>query len=169
MAEVRARLSCADAGCSSIEPSVDIEYEDVWTDEATAGRPKDEPFAYAYADLATPPPVSLNCMQQWSASCRIVINYETHIHPLWAASRPVLDDMGNPINRTIISGGGVGEVILATSPTVEGEATALYLARLLKPLGVRVTRIAMGIPVGSDLEYADEVTMTRAMEGRRDL
>lgn len=64
---------------------------------------------------------------------------------------------------------GVDEVIVATNPTVEGEATALYLARLLKPLGVRVTRIAMGIPVGSDLEYADEVTMTRAMEGRRDL
>jgi len=61
------------------------------------------------------------------------------------------------------------EVILATNPNVEGEATALYLARLLKPLGVRCTRIAMGIPVGSDLEYADEVTMTRAMEGRRDL
>ena len=66
-------------------------------------------------------------------------------------------------------GGGADEVIVATNPTVEGEATALYLARLLKPLGVRVTRIAMGIPVGSDLEYADEVTMTRAMEGRRDL
>jgi recombination protein RecR len=65
--------------------------------------------------------------------------------------------------------GTVQEVILATNPTVEGEATALYLARLLKPLGVRVTRIAMGIPVGSDLEYADEVTMTRAMENRRDL
>jgi recombination protein RecR len=64
---------------------------------------------------------------------------------------------------------GADEVILATNPTVEGEATALYLARLLKPLGVRVTRIAMGIPVGSDLEYADEVTMSRAMEGRRDL
>jgi recombination protein RecR len=60
-------------------------------------------------------------------------------------------------------------VILATSPTVEGEATALYLARLLKPLGVRVSRIAMGVPVGSDLEYADEVTMTRAMEGRREI
>lgn len=66
-------------------------------------------------------------------------------------------------------GTGADEVIIATNPTVEGEATALYLARLLKPLGVRVTRIAMGIPVGSDLEYADEVTMTRAMEGRRDL
>jgi recombination protein RecR len=68
-----------------------------------------------------------------------------------------------------VAAGGIEEIILATSPTVEGEATALYLARLLKPLGVRVTRIAMGIPVGSDLEYADEVTMTRAMEGRRDL
>ena len=69
---------------------------------------------------------------------------------------------------TRVAGGTVEEVILATNPTVEGEATALYLARLLKPLGVRVTRIAMGIPVGSDLEYADEVTMTRAMEGRRE-
>lgn len=68
-----------------------------------------------------------------------------------------------------VAAGGVEEVILATSPTVEGEATALYLARLLKPLGVRVTRIAMGVPVGSDLEYADEVTMTRALEGRREV
>ncbi len=68
-----------------------------------------------------------------------------------------------------VADGHVEEVILATSPTVEGEATALYLARLLKPLGVKVTRIAMGIPVGSDLEYADEVTMTRAMEGRREV
>jgi len=68
-----------------------------------------------------------------------------------------------------VASGTVEEVILATNPTVEGEATALYLARLLKPLGVRVTRIAMGIPVGSDLEYADEMTMSRAMENRRDL
>jgi recombination protein RecR len=65
--------------------------------------------------------------------------------------------------------GTVEEVILATNPNVEGEATAIYLAKLLKPLGVRVTRIAMGVPVGSDLEYADEVTMQRAMEGRREL
>jgi recombination protein RecR len=64
---------------------------------------------------------------------------------------------------------GVSEVILATNPNVEGEATALYLARLLKPLGVRVTRIAMGVPVGSDLEYADEVTMHKALEGRREV
>jgi recombination protein RecR len=64
---------------------------------------------------------------------------------------------------------GVSEVILATNPNVEGEATAIYLARLLKPLGVRVTRIAMGVPVGSDLEYADEVTMHKALEGRREV
>jgi len=65
--------------------------------------------------------------------------------------------------------GGAEEIILATNPTVEGEATAIYLARLLKPLGVRVTRIAMGIPVGSDLEYADDVTMGKALEGRREV
>jgi recombination protein RecR len=64
--------------------------------------------------------------------------------------------------------GEVAEVILATSPTVEGEATAVYLARLIKPLGVQVTRIAMGVPVGSDLEWADEVTMAKALEGRRE-
>jgi recombination protein RecR len=64
---------------------------------------------------------------------------------------------------------GVNEIILATNPTVEGEATAIYLARLLKPLGVKVTRIAMGVPVGSDLEYADEVTMHKALEGRREV
>jgi len=70
---------------------------------------------------------------------------------------------------TRVGEGGVNEVVLATNPNVEGEATALYLARLLKPLGVRVTRIATGIPVGSDIEYADEITMTKAMEGRREV
>ena len=65
--------------------------------------------------------------------------------------------------------GGVQEVIMATNPTVEGEATAMYLSRLLKPLGVKVTRLAYGIPVGGDLEYADEVTLQRAMEGRQEL
>ena len=63
----------------------------------------------------------------------------------------------------------IQEVILATNPTVEGEATAVYLSRLLKPLGVKVTRIAMGIPVGSDIEFADEVTLSKAMEGRREM
>jgi recombination protein RecR len=64
---------------------------------------------------------------------------------------------------------GVDEVILATNPTVEGEATAIYLARLLKPLGVRVTRIATGIPVGSDIDYADDLTVGKAMDGRREV
>jgi recombination protein RecR len=64
---------------------------------------------------------------------------------------------------------GIAEVILATNPNIEGEATAMYLARLLKPAGVKVTRIASGLPVGGDLEYADEVTLGRALEGRREL
>jgi recombination protein RecR len=68
-----------------------------------------------------------------------------------------------------IGQGDVTEIVVATNPTVEGEATAVYLARLLKPLGVKVTRIAMGVPVGSDLEFADEVTMSKAMEGRREM
>ena len=68
-----------------------------------------------------------------------------------------------------VGAGTVEEIIVATNPTVEGEATALYLARLLKPLGVKVSRIAMGVPVGSDLDYTDEFTMSKAMEGRRDM
>ena len=68
-----------------------------------------------------------------------------------------------------VATGEVGEVIVATNPTVEGEATAMYLSRLLQPFGVRVTRLAYGVPVGADLEYADEVTLYRALEGRRDV
>jgi len=68
-----------------------------------------------------------------------------------------------------IGAGVIEEVILATNPTAEGEATAVYLSKLIKPLGIRVTRIAMGIPVGSDLEFADEVTIWKAMEGRREM
>ena len=68
-----------------------------------------------------------------------------------------------------IARGEIEEVIAATNPTVEGEATAIYLSKLLKPLGIKVTRIAMGVPVGSDLEFADEVTMWKAMEGRREI
>lgn len=68
-----------------------------------------------------------------------------------------------------LSDGTVKEVVMATNPTVEGEATAMYIARLLKPMGVRVTRLAYGIPVGSNLEYADEVTLYRALEGRSEI
>jgi recombination protein RecR len=75
--------------------------------------------------------------------------------------------ISNLISR--VDSGNVDEVILATNPTVEGEATAVYLAQQLKRAGVRVSRIAMGIPVGSDIEYTDEITMLKAMEGRRDM
>jgi recombination protein RecR len=75
--------------------------------------------------------------------------------------------IGNLLRRA--GSGAIDEVILATNPTVEGEATAVYLAHQLKPAGVRVTRIATGIPAGSDIEYADEVTLQRALEGRREM
>ena len=75
--------------------------------------------------------------------------------------------ISNLISR--VEARNVDEVILATNPTVEGEATAVYLAQQLKRFGVKVTRIAMGIPVGSDIEYTDEITMLKAMEGRRDV
>ena len=75
--------------------------------------------------------------------------------------------ISNLIRR--VEAGGIEELILATNPTVEGEATATYLSQQLKRQGVRVTRIAMGIPVGSDIEYTDEITMLKAMEGRREL
>jgi len=68
-----------------------------------------------------------------------------------------------------LADGTVREVVLATNPTVEGEATALYLSRLIKPLGVRVTRIAHGLPMGADVEYADTATLSKALEGRREM
>ena len=64
---------------------------------------------------------------------------------------------------------GIQEIVLATNPNLEGEATAMYLERLIKPLGIKLTRLARGLPVGGDLEYADEVTLTRALEGRREV
>jgi len=73
------------------------------------------------------------------------------------------------INQLLKRLDGIQEVVMALNPTVEGEATSLYVARLLKPLGIKITRIAHGLPVGGDLEYADEVTIARALEGRRQL
>ena len=100
-------------------------------------------------------------------------DFKGRYHVLLGALSPLQgvgpDDLKIRGLLTRVGAGGVEEVILATNPNVEGEATAIYLAKLLKPLGVRVTRIAMGVPVGSDLEYADEVTMGKAMEGRREL
>ncbi|MCH6553149.1 MAG: recombination protein RecR [Acidobacteria bacterium] len=68
-----------------------------------------------------------------------------------------------------LKGDSVEEIIVATNPNAEGEATALYLSKLIKPLGIRITRLGMGLPAGSELEYADQITMTRALEGRREL
>ena len=99
--------------------------------------------------------------------------YRGLYHVLMGALSP-LDGVGPADIRaqdleTRVQAGGVEEVILATNPTIEGEATAIYLTRLLKPYGTRVTRIAYGIPVGVDIEYADEVTLIKSLEGRRDL
>lgn len=79
------------------------------------------------------------------------------------------DDLEIQSLASRVTAGGVQEVIMATNPDTEGETTAMYLSRLLKPFGVKITRLAYGIPVGSHLEYADEATLTRAMEGRREM
>ena len=76
-------------------------------------------------------------------------------------------DVGGLVKR--VKGSGIREIIIATNPNVEGEATALYIAQQLRPLGVRTTRLAFGLPVGGDLEYADQVTMSKALEGRREI
>ena len=89
-----------------------------------------------------------------------VLSPMNHVGPDDLEIKPLVDR---------VAAGGVQEVIMATNPDTEGEATALYLARLLKPFGVKVTRLAYGIPVGSQLEYADEVTLLRALEGRREM
>ena len=99
--------------------------------------------------------------------------YDGLYHVLHGAMSPLRGIGPEQLNlRSLIerlAEGGVEEVIVATNPNVEGEATASYLSKLLKPTGIKVTRIGMGIPVGSDLEFADEVTMWKAMEGRREI
>jgi recombination protein RecR len=99
--------------------------------------------------------------------------YRGHYHVLLGALSPLEgigpDDLKVRELLVRLEAGGTAEVILATNPNVEGEATALYLAKLLRPLGVRITRIARGLPVGGDLEYADQVTLSKALEGRREV
>src|SRR5690606_15951133 len=77
--------------CAALALSMDVIYEDVWTFPGTAGRDEDTAFAYRHANLATPSPVSAQCAVQWTSSCRIVINYPQHIHPLWSLPRPGTD------------------------------------------------------------------------------
>ncbi len=100
-------------------------------------------------------------------------DFEATYHVLHGAISPLggigPDDLRIKELLSRIHDDTVKEVIMATNPTVEGEATAMYISRLLKPLGIKVTRLAYGIPVGSDLEYADEITLSRAIEGRREL
>jgi recombination protein RecR len=105
------------------------------------------------------------------AAIEKIREYRGRYHVLGGAISPI-DGIGPEDLRTRelmarLADGGITEVILATDPNLEGEATATYLARLVKPLGLRVTRPASGLPVGGDLEYADEVTLGRAFEGRR--
>jgi hypothetical protein len=105
MAQTRARISCAVPGlnrCASMQPSVDVVYDDVWTNPVTAGRAKDASFGYRYSDLTTPVPTAAICTTQWSAQCRITINYEQFIHPLWSKPRITLAADGITVlnNRT---------------------------------------------------------------------
>ena len=105
------------------------------------------------------------------AAVEKIREYRGRYHVLGGAISPI-DGIGPEDLRTRelmarLSDGSVTELILCTNPNIEGEATAMYLAKLLQPLGLRVTRIASGLPVGGDLEYADEVTLGRAFEGRR--
>jgi len=116
--------------------------------------------------LVVEEPSTLHAIDQ----CR---GYKGLYHVLMGSLSP-LDGVGPSDIRakeleSRVRDGGVGEVIVATNPTIEGEATAIYLTKLLKPYGVKVSRIAYGIPVGMDIEYADEVTLTKSIEGRREL
>ena len=98
--------------------------------------------------------------------------YKGLYHVLQGVISPLKDIGPNDIKiKELVSrlDENVKEVIVATNPTVEGEATAMYISRLIKPMGIKVTRIAHGVPVGSDLEYVDEVTLSRALEGRREM
>ena len=110
---------------------------------------------------------TISCRSRPRAPLRACITCCTDRSRLCAASGRSSCKIKGLLDR--IAKGEPTEIILATNPTVEGEATAVYLSRLLKPLGMKVTRIAMGIPVGSDLEFADEVTMSKSLENRREM
>ncbi len=96
MAQVRARISCQ-ANCADLAPTTAIRFEDIWTDAAAAGRAPDAPFAYDYADLETPAPTTPACVTQWQAGCRVTINYERHLHPLWSKPRITLAADGTTV------------------------------------------------------------------------
>jgi recombination protein RecR len=131
-----------------------------------------DPCAFCSSDARDPRTICVVEEPQNVAAIEKTREFKGRYHVLMGALSPLQGIGPDDLKIKGLLGrvsGGVDEVILATNPNVDGEATAIYLARLLKPLGVKVTRIATGIPVGSDLDYADEVTMTRSMEGRREV
>src|SRR5437879_5755575 len=131
-----------------------------------------DPCAYCSSDARDPHIICVVEEPQNVAAIEKTREFKGMYHVLMGALSPLQgigpDDLKIKSLLARVSD-GVTEIILATNPNVEGEATAIYLARLLKPLGVKVTRIAMGVPVGSDLEYADEMTMHKSLEGRREV
>jgi recombination protein RecR len=131
-----------------------------------------DPCAFCSSDARDPRTICVVEEPQNVSAIEKTREFKGLYHVLMGALSPLQgigpDDLKIKGLLTRLSG-GVTEVILATNPNVDGEATAIYLARLLKPLGVKVTRIAMGVPVGSDLDYADEITMHKSLEGRREV
>jgi hypothetical protein len=117
MAEARARISCA-TDCAAIMPLVDVVFEDVWTDEAAAQRPKDPSFSYRYGILDTPAPTTQDCINTWSPLCRIVVNYEQHIHPIWS------------VPRIILAGDGVTVLEDWTCTTCHGPVNGMGMAQV---------------------------------------
>jgi len=131
-----------------------------------------DPCAFCSSDARDPRTICVVEEPQNVAAIEKTREFKGRYHVLMGALSPLQGIGPDDLKIKGLLGrvsGGVDEVILATNPNVEGEATAIYLARLLKPLGVKVTRIATGVPVGSDLDYADEVTMGKSMEGRREV
>jgi recombination protein RecR len=132
-----------------------------------------DPCAYCTADDRDPRSICVVEQPENVGAVEKTRGFRGRYHVLMGAIAPLQgigpDDLRIKSLLARVGDGRVDEVIVATNPNVEGEATALYLARLLKPLGVRVSRIAMGVPVGSDLDYTDEFTMAKAMEGRREM
>jgi hypothetical protein len=116
MAEARGRVSCA-TDCAAITPAIDLRFDDVWTDAVASGRAPDVSFDYSYADLTTAAPATAECQAAWLPGCRIVINYETHIHPLWSVPRQVLDAGGALIEddtctscHNVVDGAGAAQI-----------------------------------------------------------
>jgi len=117
MAETRTRVSCQ-TDCAALEPRVDLVYDDVWTDPAATAPAA--PFSYEYLNLTTPLPADINCISRWSPACRVVINYEAHIHPLWSVPRQILDTDGVTVlaDHTCAQGGCHAPVDAMNAPMI---------------------------------------------------